>query len=216
MATNDALKAKIREALKQLDHTNNEHWTTDGLPVTAVVQRLTQDGNIKRSDINESAPGFVRKTGDAMGDPPEGLGADPVALAAEIDPLDDLKRPELPSADDEAQAVLAQAVRDAQDAVDAAQLMIKQGTQDERKARKALEQARHEQASRFPPMSQTQSTMQYIATENARRAAEATRHLHQGDPEFRSPLDIAIANRNKATKQSFVRGSTIPAARPAA
>lgn len=62
----------LLEALAQLDDSNPEHFTTEGLPRVDVVQRLTGDDTITRADISKA--GRVRQAKRAT---PKGLEAVP-------------------------------------------------------------------------------------------------------------------------------------------
>lgn len=55
-----SLSTTINAALDGLDHANDAHWTSDGLPAMKVIEDLTGDKSIKRSDVEAAQPGFVR------------------------------------------------------------------------------------------------------------------------------------------------------------
>lgn len=61
---------EIKEALEKLDHANDEHWTAEGAPVVKVVADMVGNDKLKRKDITDAAPHFMRKTEDS-GDEPE-------------------------------------------------------------------------------------------------------------------------------------------------
>lgn len=50
---------KILEALLQLDPTNNDQWTSDGLPRVEVVSELS-GLTVTRKDVTDAKPGFSR------------------------------------------------------------------------------------------------------------------------------------------------------------
>lgn len=50
----------IAEALKELNPTNDEHWTADGLPRMDVVEGLIGDKSITRADVTNTQPDFNR------------------------------------------------------------------------------------------------------------------------------------------------------------
>lgn len=52
--------SKIREALSQLDVSNDNHWTADGLPRLDTVKMLAADQSITREHVNAALPGFTR------------------------------------------------------------------------------------------------------------------------------------------------------------
>lgn len=49
---------KILDAVRQLDPTNDNHWTTDGLPRLETVRMLAGDASISRDAVEAAAPGF--------------------------------------------------------------------------------------------------------------------------------------------------------------
>lgn len=51
----------ILEALKDLDHANNEHWTADGLPRVDVMKELTGLADLTRQQLTEAEPTFMRQ-----------------------------------------------------------------------------------------------------------------------------------------------------------
>lgn len=68
-------KKAILEALQKLDAANDEHWTASGKPAMKVLEELTGDKGLKRSDVDAAAPDFVRQSA--------GLGSVTVPLNAE-------------------------------------------------------------------------------------------------------------------------------------
>lgn len=50
----------IQEAVTQLNPTNDELWTSEGLPRVDAVARLVGNPGISRSDVDAAAPEFVR------------------------------------------------------------------------------------------------------------------------------------------------------------
>jgi len=52
----------IRAAVTQLDSTNDDHWTVDGLPRVDVVAAIMNKPDLGRRDLNEFASGMVRPT----------------------------------------------------------------------------------------------------------------------------------------------------------
>lgn len=172
---NDQLREKITAALTQLDHTNDDHWTEDGSPRTSVVQKIAADQTIKRTDINEAAPGFARKVGDAMGDPAEGLGNAPPA-ASQAATSDETGLIDTsgqghgePLSEDEVRQILIVKVKDAEQAINAALTKQKQGHQEEIAARRALEAAKVDLGRRFPPKTQAENIKDFLRSEHQKR-----------------------------------------------
>jgi len=52
--------SKILDALKRLDHKNDNHWTEDGLPRVDTVKLLAGDSSITRELVTKEAPSFTR------------------------------------------------------------------------------------------------------------------------------------------------------------
>ncbi len=51
----------LKEALQLLEFDNENHWTSDGLPVVAVVSEIL-DRTVTRKEITEADPSFTRAT----------------------------------------------------------------------------------------------------------------------------------------------------------
>lgn len=54
------MSEKIAAALRQLDPTNDNHWTGDGLPRLETVRLLLGDSSLSRETVTHAAPGFTR------------------------------------------------------------------------------------------------------------------------------------------------------------
>jgi len=52
--------AKIVKALNKLDHGNDDHWTSKGLPSMDVL-REALDASITRAHVEAACPGFLRQ-----------------------------------------------------------------------------------------------------------------------------------------------------------
>ncbi len=55
----DGLNVSLEQALKQLDPTNDNHWTIEGLPRIETVRFLTAT-SVTREQIEAASPGFTR------------------------------------------------------------------------------------------------------------------------------------------------------------
>ena len=53
-------KELLQNALLQLDTTNDNHWTADGLPRLDTVKFISGVSNVTRADLTAAAPGFSR------------------------------------------------------------------------------------------------------------------------------------------------------------
>lgn len=70
------MEQQLLTALQQLDPSNDDHWTGEGLPRVDVVRALAGAGTLTREQLTALAPGFTRDT------------AGPAAAAqAAIDPV---------------------------------------------------------------------------------------------------------------------------------
>lgn len=80
----------IEEALRQLDPTNDDHWTGDGLPRVDVISGIVGRA-VTRKEITDAAPLLVREslqddpTDDDPGDPDAQLGDAKEVIVAEFD-----------------------------------------------------------------------------------------------------------------------------------
>ncbi len=63
---------KILEAVKQLDPTNDNHWTAAGEPRLETVRMLASDSSLSRDQVSKAAPDFSRTSAQATppADPP--------------------------------------------------------------------------------------------------------------------------------------------------
>jgi post-segregation antitoxin (ccd killing protein) len=205
MPTNEAVISKIRDALKQLDVSDNSHWTEDGLPRTGVVQKLANDQTISRQDIQAAWPGYQRNPVVNKPAPVAGAAAvqDPLTGEPAADPAND--DGELMT-EDEVREILNQRVIDAIAAETAAQDKIKDANRELIEARKRAQIARTEFQREFPPKTQAQNVKEYLAAELARRAAAAGVH----------PSGLSGAQIDNAMQRSNSKGWRRPArgARP--
>lgn len=56
------MEEQIRQALALLDPSNDDHWTSQGLPSMEVVNGLVDGEPVTRAQLNRYAPGFSRST----------------------------------------------------------------------------------------------------------------------------------------------------------
>lgn len=185
--SNEQKTAKIREALKGLDPTNDKHWTDDGLPREGVVQKLANDQTLTRKDISEALPGFQRKpveaanketgagpkggfdplTGDPIsGEVPSSINADPAKNTGEF------------MTDAEVQDLLERRLAAAQQEVIDAQQAVRDANRRVVVANAAVADRRADLSREFPPLTVAQNIKNYIASEQAQRAAAAEGFRH--------------------------------------
>ncbi len=50
----------IEQALEQLDKSNPNHWTSDGLPKIDYMRHLTRNASLTRDMVESAVPGFTR------------------------------------------------------------------------------------------------------------------------------------------------------------
>lgn len=122
---------KVVEALGKLDPSNDNHWTSDGLPRIDTVRMFAGNQALTREAITAAIPNFSRLiAAAAMGKPPVAQATAPVAEAAPVVAAPVVsEKPKSSSSLEEAQAKLQAAltarneananVQEAQDAVDA-------------------------------------------------------------------------------------------------
>lgn len=79
---------QIQAALQKLDVSNDNHWTSDGLPRLDTVKMLAGDQSLTRDVVTHAAPGFTRAVAAQGAAPiappaPPAAATDPVAPAPE-------------------------------------------------------------------------------------------------------------------------------------
>ena len=165
MALDQTFKDKIANALSQLDHSNPEHWVEDGLPRTSVVQQLANDPNIRRTDINEVAPGFARL------DPathPETIEVAAKPIEPIISAVED-EGPALTTTRDEARRHTTMC----EQALANAEKEHQVSTANVLKRRQELSAARQDENLRFPRVTHSQMVQDYLKSSNEQRRLEA-------------------------------------------
>lgn len=85
----------LATALRTLDFTNDDHWTSDGLPRMDVIAELTEDSTLTRKAVTEFAPDFSRAAAAEAADEAP-LEGEPEAAPEETEP-----EPEVESEEDE-------------------------------------------------------------------------------------------------------------------
>ncbi|AAT69545.1 gp69 [Alphaproteobacteria phage PhiJL001] len=91
---------EIVEALAKLDHKNDDHWTQDGLPRIEVVANISGIKDLKRGQITDAAPDFVRVGDDTpptddQGQPNPASSDPDDEDVGEIESIDDLTDEEI-------------------------------------------------------------------------------------------------------------------------
>jgi len=208
MADEDKLQ-RIRNALAQLDPNNNEHWTDENLPRTAVVQRIVNDQTVKRGDIQAANPNFVRPQvgdplGDPLGDPVEMTGPDVNGKPADVAPAAASPAQEQGELMTEAEVkqVLLDRVNAAQMVLNTAQAKIREGHREEAESHKALNAAIADFKRQFPPLTPAQNIKAHIAGENLRRMQS----VQQRGPGSASQVDQSMQRGNRRGWGRPVRG----------
>jgi hypothetical protein len=224
---------KVLAALAQLDPANDAHWTTDGLPNTGVVQRLANDQTIKRSDIQNSRPGFDRASatlaaaGQQEQRPVDFEEAPPAVVTTSIEPIAPVAQaapaPESETVEvSEAQlhGALNKQVQDAEEKIRAGRAMVSQGTQMTDEAMLELRKAQANFHKYFPPTTQAQNVREFLDASNAERAArvaargsasqlDAARHGGNsrgwnGQTQSRGPGGVRAYSRKEAMSLGLV------------
>lgn len=178
---------KIKAALAQLDPNNPEQWTDDGLPVTKAVQALADEVGIKRSDINEVAPGFSKASLNLNGPAATVLPDPAIEVAAPQDAGETISEEDFKV---ELTAALAQAEAD----LEAAKADVVGARKSELDAQKARDAALLKLQHEFPPMTAAENIQQFIRHEADQRAKAHGVMGHGGG----SQLDLAMSNRGRA------------------
>lgn len=58
----DTAAERLVEAIKKLDHANDDHWTQAGKPAIAAVEKLYGSNELTRASIEAAVPGWDRET----------------------------------------------------------------------------------------------------------------------------------------------------------
>lgn len=133
---------KILNALKSLDHKNDDHWTADGQPRLDVLKAAAGDQSVTREAVIAAAPAFNRAAAAASVAPaaPATIAATTAPNAAPAAPPAPVVAPPPVAApakgDPEAIAKAQEALLDAQDALSEMDKWIA-SAQEERKVRLA-------------------------------------------------------------------------------
>lgn len=137
---------KILNALKALDHKNDDHWTTDGQPRLDVLKAATGDQSVTREAVVAAAPAFNRTAAAAAGvagpapaAPAPTVAAPTASTAPPAPPAPVVAAPPVAApakGDPEAIVKATEALIDAQDALSEMDKWIA-SAQEERKARQA-------------------------------------------------------------------------------
>ena len=72
-------KEKLVAALGELDHSNDEHWNKDGKPNIDALIKLMGEA-VKRGQLDDVAPNFVRVQGEGAPDPVPSNPEDPAEI----------------------------------------------------------------------------------------------------------------------------------------
>lgn len=176
----------IADALKLLDPSNPDHWTTDGLPLVDAVRAASGLGDeVSRQAITDAAPEFNREAAQSIPEQPEAKDDDTTPR-----PGDDLaaQLAELEKEVNELQEDLGRI----QDEIQAKERAIS-------KLRKILHHDR-------TPQSDTLAQQAFIKKQIELRAERANRlvalkGIDPKDLQVRSPIDRAIAQNNEASRK---------------
>lgn len=181
MALDQIQKDKIIAALRKLDHNNPEHWSDDGSPRVSVIQNFANDPAIRRTDVNETAPGFIRMTDEGVGGAPavEGNGGAPAEAQGGGEPTEgeiaasiDVTRETLQDRVNGLVAQHEQNLRDVQDL-----------QRKDQETLKALQAAREDMGMKFPRITAAQNIQDFLRSENQKRvdAAALVRARNNGE-----------------------------------
>jgi len=173
---------KIIAALATLDVNDDEHWTNDGLPAIAAVQKAADVGPLKRAEITAANPDFTRQSVIDAANKVE--DEEPEADEADAEVPEAFKKVDEAEADDEAEqpAVTDQELDDMQaeiDALTAQHAAIAEQANSAQKAAMDLQRRRDEliakQAKNLPPdhVKQQHDIADYLASQQRQREERA-------------------------------------------
>jgi hypothetical protein len=205
----------IQKALTELDSSNNDHWTDDGLPRVEVIQVLLKDPSITRKDIRAAAPTFSRATTDTT-EPEDIQPGDPVVEAKNTtivepdaeqlqhedgynldpkDPLSDAARLD----PDQLKEVMAARITAAEARLEKARQTTRDAVAYEKKCTVWADQAKLNFNRVFPPMHPADAIKAHLASQLEQRyraAGLAPPTLHGVSPAL-SPIEQTMMQRKR-------------------
>lgn len=189
----------VREVLKALDHKNDAIWTDDGSPLVSEVQRLANDKDVTRAQIDASLPGFVRILVEAKeNDEPLSLKTTDTPAPASKDGFDPKVEPEVngagtPLTEIEVRAILVRRIRDAEQAVMDAKAAVSAAQTGVIRAEQRLNRAVADCQRKFPPVTAAENIKTHLAAnqERLRQSVEGAGYNGQ------SQIDQAMQRSNK-------------------
>lgn len=194
--------AALKQVLDTLDITKDENWTDDGAPMLEVVQKLANDDNITREQINEAAPGFVRQVGETKAKSEDTVVKakaknTTIAPVAKAPPGEDLTTREF--TDDEMRIILDRSVRDANDRLVAAQTAAAEATQEVARCQARLQRAHVNHANRFPPITAAANIKAHLQSQIALSRERAG--LSPEGPVVINQIDATMQRNSKRVGQ---------------
>ncbi len=203
-------KAAISEALLQLDTKDDTLWTDDGSPQVAAVQHLCNDDKITRAQINDAAPGFVRKMvsiDENTQQPVAAVLGDETGGKPLIDEEDDMF-----SEGEQPREILARHVREAELDIQTAKAALSE-------AHRAVVNAERKHAkklmlynSKFPPITAAQNIKDHLARQQEILFEKVTGHKPD-TAILLNPIDATMSDKrrpNGRNRQSQVAAPYLP------
>lgn len=198
--SNEQKTAKIREALKGLDVANDKHWTDDGLPREGVVQKLANDLTLTRKEISDAFPGFQRTPVEASKETGAGPKGEPKFDPLTGDEVTDINADPAKNkgefmTDAEVKILLEGRLAAAEQEVVDAQVAVRNANRRVMVANAAVADRRADLSREFPPLTVAQNIKNYIASEQAQRAAAAEGFRHSNVAPG-SQIDLVMQRSN--------------------
>jgi hypothetical protein len=186
-----ATKEDILKALTQLDSGNDNHWTDDGLPRVDVVQKLLNDPEVRRKDINDAQPGFSRAVPGATTEPEDvqpGDAENAAPITAEHAEDEDAEL-EFTLDDEELKAAMQKRVTEAEQRMVRARAATQEARDYERKCEQWHTKALSDLNRRFPPLHPNDAIKQHLESQLRQRYENAGYGPSQ--------IDAALGTRGK-------------------
>lgn len=189
-------KAALSEALLQLDPKDDVNWTDDGSPSVAAVQRICNDKEITRAQINDASPGFVRKivTIDEKTQKPVAAVADKPQGTVDEDGEDE----DMFTEDEQPREMLARHVREAELAIQEAQKELAEAHRKVANCQRIHAKKLMLYNSKFPPISAEQNIKDHLARQQEILYERVTGLKATPVLVLQNPIDATMSDRHRA------------------
>jgi hypothetical protein len=195
-------KAAIAEALQQLDPKDDVNWTDDGSPMVVAVQRVCNDQEITRAQINDASPGFVRKIVSLDEETQEPVAAVVAKPLGTVD--EDGEDEDMFTEGEQPREMLARHVREAELEIQEAQKRLAEAHRDVTNAQRIHAKKLMLYNSKFPPISAAQNIKDHLARQQEILYERVTGQKPAPAPVLQNPVDVTMSDRKRSNGRNKV------------